>query len=244
LTHLKVTADNILKPFKRYEKKDLVNELENMERVNTLRINNPILLIGLFEKFGRFELGGLLSNACDLPQILIHFFYLQLLENPEKPNEINKNKTFFDCKYCMKMTPPKIFRDPIKEYLDAGNYLSNAFLIEPGILLNLRVPKPTERKFTEFSHFSKKSEIKKMNIFSLLMDKEIKELVMALIKKPHIFRNEILDQIENNDSYLKIFRKLIKPIVILVNKIVEIDFDLKKKEFNENFIKFVMDCYQ
>ena len=222
----------------------LVNELENMERVKTLRINNPILLIGLFEKFGRFELVGLISNAFDLPQILIHFFYLQLLENPEKPNEINKDKTFFDNKYCMKMMPPKVFRDPIQKYLDDGNYLSNVFLIEPSILLNLRLPKPTERKFEEFSNFLKKIEIKKLDIFSIFTNKEIKELVTALIKKPDFFIEEILKLIENNDSYMKTFQKLIKPIVILVNKIVEINFDLVQKEFNEDFIKLVMDCYQ
>lgn len=214
---------------------------------NSISLPNPLAFFGLFQKFQNNEIGGLTFYNLKCYEVFIHFFYLSLLQNPKALiiNKDNKTKSFIDDNFQICISMKNSFKKPISSYLKDKKYIKNLFLIEPRILLNIKMPKTELLNLIDMKIFFKKID-KLTNINQIMAFKKFPNVCKTLIKKSHNeLISEFIKNIQNERNFYEFYKEFAKPIIFFANILTKINFGIKIKDFkdNDNLLKIIMNCF-
>ena len=241
-----VDDSKFLKDLNKLHKENLFNEFNNKGgALKRSKIMNPFLFSCLLEKFKNYELGGLFSHFFNLVENLLHFYFMYILENPQKRINVEKKKTNINRNknFSLQIFVSGAFRKPIANYLSQHKYICNIFLVEPRILFNINLSDFYKPDLSKMRDYFDKTDFKEISDSDLLSSQKLKEIFEILIKKSNAISTQLLDGINDDCSLKKSYKSLIKPLFKIITRITEINIDLENQNLNSGFLKMIMDCY-
>ena len=209
------------------------------------KLVNPFLFLCLLEKFKVHKLGGLFSASHQLQEYLLHFYFTHMLEN-KKSIDLDKRKTSLDTynNYALKIKVNGIFQIPIQKHLSEFKYIRNIFLVEPRILLNIKNTYYSESGFLSFEEHLKKFDFKNyISDINILSNDSLRPILKNLIQNQKLLSRNFQELTKNDDDLKNYYKKIIKPLFLLVSRISEITCILENRALNSKFLNRIIDCY-
>ena len=226
---------------KNLEDCQMTNLKEEMQKFNK-KINLKFyMFLGLLEYFENFYLGAFISNLLKLHNLFMHFFLLKFLKYPEKTIKLKYFENNFQTFICDEIFQK--FNEKLKTDLNSEQFYSKILIVEPKIILNLKMKRNVELNMTieEFLIFIKENQknIKK----KIITSEEIKNAANILIYRPDFMKKLIIGSVKDEISLNETIRNYLNPLIFLVDYIIEFDYNFDKFKIKETIFKFIKETY-